>query len=197
VWSGAGLHAAVRTAPHLGRKCGRRIAHRTDVARNSDIDVYAAFSRDGGATLDGDARLTDASFVVPPLARQPTPSGNFDPRAASCYMGEYIGVTADDATFYYAWGDNRRTVVSTNYPSGRPDPDIYFDRLPVPPVTYCVGDCDRDASVNVNEIVTMVGIALGTGVLAECPLGDGTNDGQVTITDLLAAVDFALTECPQ
>jgi hypothetical protein len=42
-------------------------------------------------------------------------------------MGEYIAVAADDSSFYYMWGDNRNTLVTTAYPDGRPDPDIFFE----------------------------------------------------------------------
>jgi hypothetical protein len=42
-------------------------------------------------------------------------------------MGEYIAVAADASSFYYMWGDNRNTLVTTAYPDGRPDPDIFFE----------------------------------------------------------------------
>jgi hypothetical protein len=106
---------------------------RNDPANNLNIDVYATFSRDGGATIDPIMRITDVSFGVPPLLGQPTGSGQFDPGFRACYMGEYIAVASDEDNFYYAWGDNRNTVVSANYPAGRPDPDVFFDARPAPP----------------------------------------------------------------
>lgn len=101
---------------------------RNDPANNFNIDVYKTFSRNGGATLDPIIRVTDVSFPVPPLLGQPTGTGQFDPGVLPCYMGEYIAIAADASRFYYAWGDNRNTVVSANYPAGRPDPDVFFDR---------------------------------------------------------------------
>ncbi len=101
---------------------------RNDPANNSNIDVYATVSRDGGATLEPIARVTDVSFAVPPLTGQPSASGNFDPGRSACYMGDYIAIAADADYFYYAWGDNRRTLFSATYPSGRPDPDVFFER---------------------------------------------------------------------
>ncbi len=65
--------------------------------------------------------MTNQSFGVPQL------SPNFDNRIATCYMGEYIAVAADAESFYYIWGDNRNTVTSTNWPAGRPDPDVWFE----------------------------------------------------------------------
>jgi len=102
---------------------------RNDPANNFMIDVYTTLSRDGGASFGALQRITDVSFPVPPINHQPAALGNFDPGRAACYMGDYIAIDADDTYVYYAWGDNRNTVVSSTYPDGRPDPDVYFDRL--------------------------------------------------------------------
>lgn len=104
---------------------------RNDVANNTNIDVYTAFSADGGATFQPIVRVTDVSFGVPSL------NPNFNPGAAQCYMGEYIAVDGSGALFYYMWGDNRNTVTNTNWPAGRPDPDIYFDVLGGPTPLSC------------------------------------------------------------
>jgi uncharacterized repeat protein (TIGR01451 family) len=101
---------------------------RNDVANNNLIDVYKAFSRDGGANFDPIIRVTDVNFPVPPL------NPNFDPAIAPCYMGEYIAIASDAHNFYYAWGDNQNTLVTANYPGGRPDPDVFFDFQEAPVV---------------------------------------------------------------
>jgi len=185
---------------------------RNDPANNFLIDVYGAMSRDGGRTLDPIERITDVSFAVPPLTGQPTRRGNFDPRRFACYMGEYIGIAADAERFYYAWGDNRNTVVSSVYPNGRPDPDVYFDwrRVPLvstpnasasptpsvtPPPPRCVGDCDGSGDVTVDEIVIGVNIALGNRPITDCPEFDSTGDGAVSIDELIIAVSIALAGC--
>ena len=102
---------------------------RNDATNNTNIDVYTAFSADGGATFQPIVRVTDVSFGVPQL------NPNFNPGAAQCYMGEYIAIDGSGARFYYLWGDNRNTVTNANWPAGRPDPDIFFDVLagPTPP----------------------------------------------------------------
>ncbi|MFN8643007.1 MAG: LamG-like jellyroll fold domain-containing protein [Candidatus Binatia bacterium] len=72
--------------------------------------------------------------------------------------------------------------------------------LAVPPArgveTACAGDCDRQAQVTVDELVRLIGVALGTGALAACPSGDGNGDGEITIDEILAAVGNALGGCP-
>lgn len=102
---------------------------RNDPANNSLIDVFKSFSRDGGTTLDPIERVTDVSFPVPPI------NPNFDPMIGNCYMGEYIAVAGDDTNFYYLWGDNRNTLVTPNFPTGRPDPDVFFDFQAAPDST--------------------------------------------------------------
>jgi hypothetical protein len=105
---------------------------RNDPTNNMLIDVFKTFSRDGGASLDPIIRVTDVSFGVPPI------NPNFDPGVINCYMGEYIAIAADADNFYYLWGDNRKTLVTTNFPSGRLDPDVFFDSQPDPGVRVAI-----------------------------------------------------------
>lgn len=106
---------------------------RNDAANNTNIDVYTAFSSDGGVTFLPIVRVTDQSFGVPQL------NPNFNPGTAQCYMGEYIGLDGSGAQFFYLWGDNRNTVTNANWPAGRPDPDIFFDVLSGPTPLSCPG----------------------------------------------------------
>jgi hypothetical protein len=99
---------------------------RNDVANNMNIDVYTAFSSDGGGSFGGIVRVTDVSFGVPQL------NPNFNPGTANCYMGEYMAIAGQGGGFYYVWGDNRNAVTNVNWPGGRPDPDVFFDVFPGP-----------------------------------------------------------------
>lgn len=58
----------------------------------------------------------------------------------------------------------------------------------------CVGDCDEDGSVAVNELVLGVNIALGSAEISACPSFDD-GEGMVTIDRLIAAVNNALCGC--
>ena len=42
----------------------------------------------------------------------------------------------------------------------------------------------------------MVNIALGEADVSSCPLADANHDGQVTIAEILTAVNNALSQCP-
>jgi hypothetical protein len=63
------------------------------------------------------------------------------------------------------------------------------------PPAGCVGDCGGDGAVTVDELLTMVNIALGNAPVTECPEGDGSGDGQITVDEILTAVNNALNGC--
>lgn len=63
--------------------------------------------------------------------------------------------------------------------------------------TACVGDCNGDGSVTVDEIVTMVNIALGNSPIGSCPAGDSSGDGAITVDEIITATNNALSGCPQ
>ena len=47
-----------------------------------------------------------------------------------------------------------------------------------------------------NELITMVNIALGNTPLSACTAGDADGSGDITINEIIAAVNNALTACP-
>ncbi|MFI5399104.1 MAG: protease pro-enzyme activation domain-containing protein [Candidatus Binatia bacterium] len=83
------------------------------------------------------------------------------------------------------------TVILTNTPT---------QTQAVPPTSTpisCVGDCNGDHSVTVDEILTMVNIALGNAPVQDCPAGDANHDGQITVDEILTAMNNALNGCPK
>jgi hypothetical protein len=61
--------------------------------------------------------------------------------------------------------------------------------------TACIGDCSRDRTVTVDELIRGVTIVLGTAPLDRCPVFDCNGDGVVTIACLVRAVNALLTGC--
>ncbi len=59
----------------------------------------------------------------------------------------------------------------------------------------CVGDCNRDGEVAINELITGVNIALGNNDVSSCPEFDANSDGEVTINELISGVNNALNGC--
>ncbi|MBI3781905.1 MAG: hypothetical protein HY270_00735 [Deltaproteobacteria bacterium] len=62
------------------------------------------------------------------------------------------------------------------------------------PEPQCVGDCNGDGVVTIDEIVLAVSLALDES-MAGCAAVDANSDVQVTVDEILAAVDHALRGC--
>jgi hypothetical protein len=58
-----------------------------------------------------------------------------------------------------------------------------------PAGAVCVGDCNADAQVLINEIVNSVNIFLETSPLSSCTNADQNGDGKVLINEVVAAVN--------
>lgn len=94
---------------------------------------------------------------------------------------------------------------ATRYSSAATSPQLVGERdasdtvdlvVPTPTPVACLGDCDGDGAVAINELVTGVSIALGGRELAACPAFDGDASNSVAINELVTAVNHALTGCP-
>jgi C1A family cysteine protease len=59
----------------------------------------------------------------------------------------------------------------------------------------CVGDCNDDDAVTIDELITGVSIALGTQLLTKCPTFDSSNDGAVSVAEVVVGVNNALAGC--
>ncbi|GIW46099.1 MAG: hypothetical protein KatS3mg077_3381 [Candidatus Binatia bacterium] len=74
-------------------------------------------------------------------------------------------------------------------------PSADASSTPTPTTPVCTGDCDADHSVNIDELILLVRIALGTFSVQSCPAGDRDGDGGVTIEEIVDAVRMALQGC--
>lgn len=84
------------------------------------------------------------------------------------------------------------TVLPPFTPTETPTPTPTNTPTPTPP---CIGDCSRRRHVTVDDILTMVNIALGKGDVSTCDAGDANFDGQISIAEILLAVHNALDGC--
>jgi len=64
------------------------------------------------------------------------------------------------------------------------------------PRALCSGDCWSDWAVTIDELITLVKIALGTANIGTCTAGDTDHNGQISIDEIIRAVDAALNGCP-
>jgi hypothetical protein len=63
-------------------------------------------------------------------------------------------------------------------------------------VTLCVGDCDGSDAVSVDEIITMVTIALGRAGMSACASGDTDASGNIEVNEIVTALRSSLHGCP-
>jgi len=81
-----------------------------------------------------------------------------------------------------------------------PTPTPTATATPPPPTAtatpVCPGDCDADGIVRIDEVMTLVNIALGGLDLNACVLGDRNGDGHITVDEILIGVSSALNDCP-
>jgi hypothetical protein len=91
------------------------------------------------------------------------------------------------------------TPTSTITPTLPPTATTTVTPTPTPtqtPQSACVGDCNGDGEVTVDELIKGVNIALGNIPLEMCPVFDTNNSGEVEITELIVGVNNALNGCP-
>lgn len=60
----------------------------------------------------------------------------------------------------------------------------------------CIGDCDLDNAVTVDELATGIEIALREGQANACLAFDADTNGEVTVDEIVRAIDAVLSGCP-
>jgi len=74
--------------------------------------------------------------------------------------------------------------------------DPGFTPTPIPSATpACVGDCDADGFISIDELVRSVNIAVRSLPISLCSNCDEDGDSRVGISELITAVNNALTGC--
>ena len=110
-------------------------------------------------------------------------------------------VNSANNTACYTVGITGTTPTPTSTPAvtGTPTPDAHANAdansdTQFPPA--CVGDCNTKGAVTVDDILTMVNIALGNEDVSTCIAGDASGDGMITVDEILTAVNNALNAGP-
>jgi hypothetical protein len=140
------------------------------------------------------ATATPASTATPSTTATPTvtPSATNPPTATPTPTPSGVP-TASPTSEPTATATAASTGTSSPLPSATPGVAATSTPTHVP-APACVGDCNGDGAVTVDEIITMVSVALGEAG-AECGAGDRDGDGEITVDEILAAIDHALNGC--
>ena len=83
----------------------------------------------------------------------------------------------------------------TSDPEGELIGGDVFGMFIVPPGLACIGDCGSDHAVTVDELLTMIDIALGNADVSGCLAGDNNLDAQITVDEIITAINNALGGC--
>jgi len=75
------------------------------------------------------------------------------------------------------------------------DGNVATDAVDIYIGSPCVGDCDADGTVVVAELLRAVNIALGLLPASECVAADRDQNQEITVDELVSAVDAALHGC--
>ena len=147
------------------------------------------------SVIDTATNTVAATVPLPPTSGPTgvaiTPDGKF----AYVPNGWSNSVAVIDTT--KAVADPGHAVVAT-IPVAGPRPEgIAIASLPmcVDGHPTCVGDCGVDRQVTVNEIITMMNIALGNADVSGCQAGDLGGDGQITVDEIITGINNALGGC--
>ncbi|HVN84108.1 MAG TPA: matrixin family metalloprotease [Candidatus Binatia bacterium] len=114
------------------------------------------------------ATVPSPTFTTATIPMPPTPTPTSSPTAEASAIATTAIVSTPTAT----------VVGATATPGG------------------CVGDCDGDHKVSVDELVKGVNIALGNDVVASCEAFDSDHNDKVTVDELVQGVNAALNGCP-
>jgi hypothetical protein len=153
--------------------------------------IYAHVS-DGRYELDAMAPGTLhylRAFVDFNSNRQLDPGEPF----GECSNPVVAGTDQTDVSISFDDSGTARCLVPAT-PTSTPTPA--YAPSPTPTPSPCVGDCNEDNSVTVDELLRMVNVALGNAGIEACNAGDANHDGSITIDEILKAVNNALSGCP-
>lgn len=91
------------------------------------------------------------------------------------------------------------SATPSSSPTGTPAPTSTSTPILTPTLTpsppRCVGDCNNDGVVTVDEILMLVDFALQEASPSDCPVSDEDGNQQITVAEILTAVHNALNGC--
>ena len=139
-----------------------------------------------GNVLPGAGGTAGVIVVLPPPIATATPTGT--PSATETGTPTVTNSPTPTATV-------PPTDTPTPTASSTPSRTATASPSPTKIIPACVGDCDASGDVTINELITMVNIALGEVPVSGCLAGDADHSGEITIDEILRAVNNALGSC--
>ena len=167
-------------------------------------DAAAVTTGDTPVTITLDASDPDENPLTLRIVSQPSHGTVALTGAQSIYYPD-SGFSGDDSYTFAAWdgstNSNLATVsVSVSEVAAAAAPTVTATPTAIATAAAasasdCLGDCDGNGIVSVDELVLGANIALGLQQPASCPAFDCNHNGQVTVDCLVKAVNAALSGC--
>jgi len=166
----------------------------TDGGHNLDDGTSCGFSAANGSMNDTDPQLDPAGLQ--------DNGGPTETVALCTAVGVPAGCTAaspaidagDDSVCAAAPVNNLDQRGFARPGSGHTQCSIGAYEVDGAPLEACVGDCDGNSQVTIDELLTLVNIALGSAGASACPHGVAS-DAEVNVAVIIQAVHNALTGC--
>lgn len=162
----------------------------------------------GTPTYTPTLTATSTPTPTPTYTWTPTPTPTFTPTSTNTATMTVTETptaspteTATDTPTFTETPTESPTASPTPTPSGTDTPTATptptWTRSPSATATAvpCTGDCDNSGEVTIDEILTLVNIALGNRPVSDCLPGDANGDHQITVDEILRAVNNALNGC--
>ena len=148
-----------------------------------------------GSALAADWPLADlTSLYANELPLTPTPTATSGPATATATVGTPVATATATTPIATQTGSPPATATATvpiATTTGSPQATV------TPTVGgTCVGDCNGNGQVTIDELVLMVNIALESAPVSQCEAGDANHNGAITVNEIIAAVVNALGTCP-
>lgn len=169
-----------------------------DVQRNDRLDPnepYEIYHDRAAAPADpvtaGPGFTTaDITFGDENLPVAPTPTQTPEPTARA--SAELTATSTQTAT-----ATSSETPQPTSTQTPQPSTTQTSTETPthVPTPNPCNGDCDASGEVTIDEIITMVNVALGSAAPSVCTAGDSDGSGMIEINEIIQAVNNAGVGC--
>jgi hypothetical protein len=137
-------------------------------------------------------------FDVPPgseITDHHDGTATFRWRTRAEHVGDHVlRVAAFDEGGGEVFHDITISVVARSSGNRTATPTETATPAPPTPTTACIGDCNSDGQVSIEELITAVGITLDRSLLSTCPAL--ACNGTAGVDCLLRAVGAALNGCP-
>jgi hypothetical protein len=145
-----------------------------------------------GVALDAPGESTLLEGIAPNLHSHPS----WQLKLAQGVEGEYA-LSFKLVTDAPQYADSPvYTVILTTAPGPTMTPTASPTPTPTrEPPTLCVGDCNEDGTVSIDELITAVNLVLDPSDPSLCRSFDPNGDGVITIAELIQMVNSALDGC--